>query len=317
MSKEVPNLNEVRASSTRRLADCGIDSAAIDVDQLLMHVLGVEKAGLILAELDHNQLDQFEVLLERRAQREPLQHIIGKAYFRNLALEVGPGVFVPRPETEVLVDLALDLLPQAVAVAPTTPLGSVPTSIVDLCAGSGAIPLAVATELDLASDSLTTPVTVYAVELDDASIEWTRRNTEVLKPTIPAGVQLKVVHADARTAATEELARLRGQVSLVTCNPPYIPDAAIPRDPEVRDYDPEVALYGGEDGLDIVRDIVRTAADLLHPGGVLLIEHGDEQGDAGGELGVPHAVRAHGAFAQVEDHLDLTGRPRVTVAKRI
>lgn len=316
MSDEIPSVSELRAHSAEHLANCGIDSAVYDVDQLLMHVLDVDKAGLILAELDQDQLNQFQTVLDRRAKREPLQHILGMAYFRNLTLDVGPGVFVPRPETEVLVELALKSLPEAVTTAPTTQLGKVPTSIVDLCAGSGVIPLAIATELDPTRLSLTAPITVYAVELDDSSIEWTRRNAELQKPAFPVDIQFKVVQADARTAATEELARLRGQVSLVTCNPPYVPDTAIPRDPEVRDYDPAIALYGGEDGLDVVRDIVQTAADLLHPGGVLLIEHGDQQGEGGGVLGVPHVIRTNGGFTRTQDHQDLTGRPRVTSAER-
>lgn len=317
MTNETPSIAILRARSAERLTNSGIDSAITDVDLLLMYVLGVNRAGLLLAELNEDQLQQFEALLDRRASREPLQHLTGKAYFRNLELEVGPGVFVPRPETEVLVDFALTAMPQALAAAPTTPLGAVPTSIVDLCTGSGAIALALATELDSTSDGFTLPACVYAVELDQTAITWTRRNADYASTNLPEGLNLKVVQADARTAATEELARLRGQVAVVTCNPPYVPDAAIPRDPEVRDHDPAIALYGGPDGLDVVRDIVQTAADLLYPGGVLLIEHGDEQGEAAGELGVPHVVRSQGGFVDVKDSLDLTGRPRVTTAHRI
>lgn len=323
MTNEIPSLAILRARSIERLTDCEIDSAATDVDQLLMYVLEVNRAGLLLTELNEDQLRRFEALLERRASREPLQHLTGKAYFRNLELEVGPGVFVPRPETEVLVDHALRSLQQTLATVPTTPLGAVQTSIVDLCSGSGAIALALATELSLATEPNTTshalvlPATVYAVELDEAAVKWTRRNAGRVSSGLAPGVSLKVVQADARTAATEELARLRGQVAVVTCNPPYIPDDAIPRDPEVRDHDPEVALYGGPDGLDIVYEIVQTAADLLYPGGILLIEHGDEQGEAGGELGVPYVVRENGAFIDVVDHSDLTGRPRVTVSVRV
>lgn len=317
MTNEIPSIAVLRARSAERLAGCGIDSAVADVDQLLMYVLEVNRAGLLLAEPNEDQLRQFEELLERRASREPLQHLTGKAYFRNLELDVGPGVFVPRPETEVLVDLALTAMPQALVAAPTTPLGAVPTSIVDLCTGSGAIALALATELDPTLDGFTLPACVYAVELDQAALAWTKRNADRASADLSPGLNLKVVQADARTAATEELARLRGQAALVTCNPPYVPDAAIPRDPEVRDYDPAVALYGGPDGLNVVRDIVQTAADLLYPGGVLLIEHGDEQGEAAGELGVPHVVRSQGGFVDVKDSLDLTGRPRVTTARRI
>ena len=321
MGASTDSVAVIRRRGAERLAEAGIDSAATDADALLQQVLQLNRAELLLATADENQVQQFDVLLERRANREPLQHILGKAYFRHLELEVGPGVFVPRPETETLVDLALAALPHAATAAPTTPLGSIPVSIVDLCTGSGAIALSVAYELSqglVASDAwLEQPATVYAVELDPDALAWTRRNAAAVSTTLNARTTVNVVAADARTAATEELARLRGQVAVVTCNPPYIPDTAVPRDPEVREYDPAIALYGGPDGLEVVRDIVQTAADLLYPGGVLLIEHGDQQGEGDGALGVPHVVRGHEAFAAIQDHLDLTGRPRVTVATRM
>lgn len=316
MGSELVSVAVFRGSAIETLRLAGVATPARDVDLLLQHVLQVNQAGLVTAQLTTNQRHELELLIERRASREPLQHIIGLAYFRYLELSVGPGVFVPRPETEVLVDLALVNLPNSVAVIPQTPLGEIPVVVVDLCAGSGVIALSLATESAGLDQLIRRQIQVYAVELDDAAIGWTRRNADKLQSQLLANVAVAVVQADARSAAIAELARLRGQVALVTCNPPYIPSAAIPRDPEVRDFDPAVALFGGPDGLDVVRDILDTAADLLYPGGVLLIEHGDQQGDEAGELGVPQLVRSHGAFSEVQDHLDLTGRPRVTVAVR-
>ncbi|MFZ1670626.1 MAG: hypothetical protein WAT65_06730, partial [Candidatus Nanopelagicales bacterium] len=145
---------------------------------------------------------------------------------------------------------------------------------------------------------------------------WTGRNIDRHRQQVASvGSTVELVAGDAGKS-DEVLTHLLGLVDVVTCNPPYIPQDAVPRDPEVRDYDPPEALYGGDDGLDVVRAVVRSAARLLRPGGTLLIEHGDHQGFEAGQLGVPGAVEQSGDFLDIIDHLDLTERPRVTVATR-
>jgi release factor glutamine methyltransferase len=217
----------------------------------------------------------------------PLQHLTGRAPFRHLELAVGPGVFVPRPETEQLTGWVLERLAGAAA-----PL------VVDLGAGSGAIALSVAHEQPAAR--------VVAVERDAGAIEWTRANAAA---RAAAGDRPVEVLAGDMTDP-QLLRELDGAVDVVVSNPPYVPDGArVPR--EVADHDPPLALWGGPDGLDVVRGLLRTAARLLRPGGWLGIEHADQQGGA-----LPALVRSHGAFTAVADHPDLAGRPRFTTAQR-
>jgi release factor glutamine methyltransferase len=230
--------------------------------------------------------DRVAVLeaVERRAAREPLQHITGRAAFRSLDLAVGPGVFVPRPETETVAQVAIDAL---LAVASAEPLA------IDLGTGSGAIALALATEVPHAR--------VVAVENSPRAYVWTKQNArEVAAPN------LRLVFADLAEAVPE----LDGTADVVVSNPPYIPLGAVPRDPEVRLHDPEHALYGGVDGLDVVRAVSLRARDLLRPGGTLVLEHGELQGEAIRELLV-----ADGWRAPVTTR-DLLGRDRATSATR-
>jgi release factor glutamine methyltransferase len=217
----------------------------------------------------------------------PLQHLTGRAPFRHLELAVGPGVFVPRPETEQLAGWAIGRL--AGLHAPV---------VVDLGSGSGALALAIAQEVPDAR--------VTAVERDPDAIEWTRHNAAA---RAAAGDRpVPVVLGDMTDGGL--LGELDGRVDLVVSNPPYVPDdAVLPR--EVAEHDPPLALWGGPDGLDVVRALLDTAARLLRPGGELGIEHADQQGAA-----LPAVVRAHGGFADVEDHPDLAGRPRFTTARR-
>jgi release factor glutamine methyltransferase len=223
-------------------------------------------------------------MLDRRVAREPLQHITGVAYFRSLALAVGPGVFVPRPETEQVAQFAIDALK---AVAGAEPVA------VDLGTGSGAIAFAMATEVP---HSL-----VYAVEVSPEAFEWTTRNREQTGAT-----NATLLLGDLADAFPE----LDDTVDVVISNPPYIPADAIPRDLEVRLHDPSVALYGGADGLDVVHQVSRAATRLLHAGGTLVLEHGELQGAAIAEL-----LRADGWVA-VATHRDLLGRDRATTALR-
>ena len=233
---------------------------------------------------DAGFLDTYDGLVEERLARIPLQHLTGRAHFRRLTLAVGPGVFVPRPETEVVAGLAIEAA-RAVADAPL---------VVDLCTGSGAIALAVKDEVPGAR--------VHAVELSDLAHGWAVANRD------RTGLDVDVRLGDATTAFDD----LEGEVDVVVSNPPYIPVGAVPLDPEVRDHDPEVALYGGSaDGLAVPVAVAARAAVLLRPGGVLVMEHADSQGGS-----LPAALRATGAWVQVVDHPDLAGRPRATVAVR-
>ncbi|GAB3444577.1 peptide chain release factor N(5)-glutamine methyltransferase [Phycicoccus ginsengisoli] len=276
-------------AATRALADAGVPSPEADALALAAHVLGcdagdVRRRMVLLEECGAGFADRYAGLVAERAARLPLQHLTGRAHFRHLTLRVGPGVFTPRPETEVVAGLAIE----AARACGTTPV------VVDLCTGSGAIALAVADELPGA--------TVHAVELSVEAHAWAARNVEA------TGLPVELRLGDATTAYPE----LDGTVDVVVSNPPYIPVGMVPLDPEVRDHDPEVALYGGsEDGLAIPLAVARRAAGLLRPGGTLVMEHADSQGES-----LPAALRRTGEWSDVADHPDLTGRPRATVATR-
>ena len=260
----------------------------MDAELLLAHVVGCSRAGLLtLVDVTDEVAGRFAGLLEQRADRVPLQHLTGRAPFRLLELAVGPGVFVPRPETELLVEWALSRLS-----------GLEGPMVVDLGSGSGAIALSIAHEHPGAR--------VTAVERDPGALAWTRHNALVRAGArdTPVGV----VAGDMTDAGL--LTELDGRVDLVVSNPPYVPDGArVPR--EVADHDPPLALWGGSDGLDVVRGMLGVAARLLRPGGWLGIEHADQQGTA-----LPAVVRSYGGFTAVEDHPDLSARPRFTTARR-
>jgi release factor glutamine methyltransferase len=276
------------AEAARRLAEAGVESPRVDAELLLAAVLDVPRSRLLtLDDLPDGAAARFAALLDQRADRVPLQHLTGRAPFRHLELAVGPGVFVPRPETEELVGWALERL-----------AGTPEPVVVDLGSGSGAIALSIAHEHPGAR--------VIAVERDPSAIEWTRHNAATRAAAGDHPVE--VLAGDMTDPAL--LRDLEGTVDLVVSNPPYVPDSAgLPR--EVADHDPPLALWGGPDGLDVVRGLLDTAARLLRPGGGLGIEHADQQGSA-----LPALVRAHGAWTDVADHLDLAGRPRYTTARR-
>jgi len=270
----------VRAAAAR-LAAAGVASPRHDAEELAAHVLGVSRSRLFLLDrLPAAAADRYAALVEQRAARVPLQHLTGVAGFRRLELAVGPGVFVPRPETEVLVDWALaQLRPGAL--------------VVDLCAGSGAVALAVADEAP--------GVTVHALELEEHALAWARRNVEA------TGLPVTLHRGDVADPAV--LADLAGTVDLVTANPPYIPvGAGVER--EVAEHDPPAALWGGQDGLATVRAVERAAYRLLRPGGQVAVEHADLQGES-----VP-AVFARAGWVDLADHPDLAGRPRFSTARR-
>jgi release factor glutamine methyltransferase len=262
------------------LAESGVPSPEYDAAELLAHVLGTTRAQLVTREATPEQLAEFDELVKRRATREPLQHLVGRAAFRYVELKVGPGVFTPRPETEVLAGWAIDRA--RVVESPV---------VVDLCTGSGAIALAIATEVPDA--------TVYAVELGDEAVEWARGNL--------AGSGVDLRHGDMADAFPE----LDGTVDVVVSNPPYIPlEAYESVAPEARDHDPALALWSGQEGLDAMRVVEAAAARLLRPGGSVGAEHADVQGAS-----APAVFSRTGRWADVRDHLDLAGRPRFVTAR--
>jgi release factor glutamine methyltransferase len=269
------------------LARAGVPTPDVDAELLVGHVLGIGRGQVQAKAVTGTALSAEDVvalfaLVERRAAREPLQHITGVAAFRTIELAVGPGVFVPRPETEIVAQYAIDSL---AASASAQPIG------VDLGTGSGASALSMATEVAHSR--------VYGVENSPLAFIWTKQNFRAIAPDNARAVFIDL--ADA-------LPELDGTVAVVISNPPYIPDEAIPRDPEVRLFDPEHALYGGPDGLDVVRTVSTTARRLLHAGGTLVLEHGELQGRAITEL-----LRADG-WSAIATHQDLLGRDRATTA---
>lgn len=267
----------------------GIPNPTADAEMLLGAVTGMSRgevqAGVVLGRrLSREEADQAAALTMRRHAREPLQHITGIAPFRRLELSVGPGVFVPRPETEHMVEAAVDALR---AAAEPSPLA------VDLGTGSGAIALALAQEVPHAR--------LLAVESSQDAYMWAVHNRNRLaldNVTVAFGEIGAILHD------------VRGEATLVVSNPPYIPDAAIPIDTEVHFFDPPAALYGGPDGLDIVREVEGEASRMLRSGGTVMIEHGEQQGEQIRRLFADRGWSAPATFP------DLTMRDRFTTAVR-
>jgi release factor glutamine methyltransferase len=274
--------NHVRAAiaaAADTLAAAGIDTARTDAELLAAHAAGTERGRLLLLErIDPDFLDRFDRAIAQRAKRVPLQHITGTAPFGPVQLQVGPGVFIPRPETEAMLEWAL------AQELPERPI------ILDVCTGSGALAIALAAELPRAR--------VIGVDDDPAALEYARRNA--------ASTTVQLVHGDATDA--DLLPDLVGTVDLVVANPPYIPCGAV-LDPEVSRHDPAHALFGGDDGMAVIGPIVRRAADWLKPGGRLAVEHDDTTSAA-------CAAMMDGAFVEVNARRDLTGRPRFVTARR-
>lgn len=274
-------LSPIVAAAAEELAEAGVGSPRVDAELIAAHVLEVPRGRLALIEtLRPDQLHRITTLVAERARRIPLQHLLGTAAFRHLELAVGDGVFVPRPETELLAGWGIE----------RTPPGGV---VVDLCSGTGAIALAVADESKAAR--------VIAVERSPVALDYLRRNA-IPFPSV------EVAEGDVTDPAL--LAAEHGAVDVVLCNPPYVPDGTdVP--PEVADHDPAEAVFGGADGLVVIRPVIALAAALLKAGGVVGIEHDDVHGDA-----VPELLRADGRFDEVTAHQDLAGRPRFATARR-
>lgn len=282
-------LRDIIEHAASRFEEVGIESALVDAELLAGFVLELTRGGVQLeivkgASLSEDQANQLTELYGRRLAREPLQHITGKAYFRNLELSVGKGVFVPRPETEFVAQLAIDALRSVAAAEPIA---------VDLGTGSGAIALAMATEVKHSK--------VFAVEKSPDAMPFTTANFATY-----GGQNATLIQGDLADAFEE----LNGLVSVVASNPPYIPLDAIPRDLEVRLHDPDLALYGGFDGMDVVHQVSKTAKRLLREGGTLIIEHADSQATQ-----VCQLLLADG-WRQVRAHRDLTDRDRAVTAIR-
>ena len=278
-------VSELLSESSSKLKEAGVTSAIVDTELLACYCLGISRSELAIMvatnqEFPTESIEPFESALARRVARQPLQHITGKAPFRHLELKVGPGVFTPRPETEQVVGFALERISNS-----ASPL------IVDLCAGSGAIAISLATEI---SGS-----TVFAVEKSREAFSYLRDNA----------ASYGLAESNLRNEdLVDSLQDLDGQVDLVISNPPYIPDDAIPIDLEVQLHEPSMSLYGGLDGLDVVRQILGRAMKLLKPGGLLVMEHADSQSSAISKL-----LLAEG-WIEIITRADLAGKDRMIAA---
>lgn len=295
-------LRDLLSSAVTQLSDAGVATPRVDAEMLLAHSHGVDRAEVARSlalctgitpkdpELDLELAEvAFQELVEQRSHRIPLQHLTGAASFRTIDVAVGPGVFVPRPETEYVTQIAIDELQHLAATAGVDE----PLFAIDLCTGSGAIALSIAKE---------TTAKVWAIELDETAHGWAQKNVTA------HGDSVQLIHADARRV----IPALRGIMHVVISNPPYIPHEAVPKDPEVAQHDPEVALYGlGDDGLEVPRGIIDAAAALLRPGGLFVMEHAEVQAEAVRDL-----VGATGVFEEIRTATDLTGRPRMVVARK-
>ena len=313
----VTSLREAVRAAVGTLSQAGIGSAEFDAVALAACALGTTTSEVRRLMITGAPVpDGFDDLVAERSRRVPLQHLTGKAGFRRLELSVGPGVFIPRFETEQTAALAIHHLRRTRdgATESGTNPGAVPGTVlvpnlgrsgpalspgermvvVDLCTVSGAIALAIKDEVPAAE--------VHGVELSELALAWAVQNRDEL------GLDVDLRLGDATLAFPD----LEGEADLVVSNPPYIPQGAIPSDPEVRDHDPAVALYGGSpDGLRIPLEVAVRAAVLLRPGGLLVMEHADVQGDL-----LSAALGTTGAWRDIQDHQDLNGRPRTVTAVR-
>ncbi len=274
-------LRQAIDAAAAALAEAGIDSARVDAEELAAHLAGTDRGRLALIDpSDDEFFGRYHDVVTARSRRVPLQHLIGTAAFGPLTLQVGPGVFIPRPETESLLEWATA---QRLAARPM---------IVDLCTGSGALAIALSRHWPAAR--------VVGVDDSAAALRYARRNTR--------GTRAELLCADITKPGL--LTELDDSVDLVVANPPYIPDGAV-LEPEVAQYDPDHALFGGPDGMTVVNAVVGLACRWLRPGGLLAVEHDDSTSSATVEL-----VCSTGVFGDVTARRDLAGRPRFVTARR-
>jgi release factor glutamine methyltransferase len=277
------------ATAAGSLELAGVPSPQVDAEELAAHLLGVPRTKLGMTPLvESTWVAEYLKLIVQRAQRVPLQYLLGSVQFGRAQLAVGPGVFIPRPETESLVSWALDAIS-----------GVMDPVVVDLCTGSGAIALAISAARPDAR--------VIGIERSTAALSWARRN--VVAHIDAGGSRVELRGGDI--ADQRLLGDLDGTADLVTANPPYVPDGTVV-EPEVSQFDPAEAVFGGPDGLSVIKPLISVAAGLLKVGGVLAIEHDDTQGDT-----VPDLLRHRRVLTDVIDHQDLTGRPRFVTATRV
>jgi len=278
-------VSELLSESSSKLKEAGVISATVDAELITCYCLGISRSELSLMvatnqEFPQESLNEFQLALARRVARQPLQHITGTAPFRHLELNVGPGVFTPRPETEQVVGFAMEKITNF-----QSPL------IVDLCSGSGAIAISLATEIPESK--------VFAVEKSEEAFGYLLQNAASY-----GLVDDYLRNEDLQNSLSE----LDGKVDLVISNPPYIPNDAIPIDLEVQLHEPSMSLYGGVDGLDVIRQISIRAKKLLKSGGLLVLEHADSQSNAIGKLLLA------GGWLEIEARADLAGKERMISA---
>jgi release factor glutamine methyltransferase len=268
------NPSQLIAKLSQDFLEAGIESAEADAKELICHALSISKSDLMMLELENKLIDERQLteiieLSKKRQNRVPLQHLTGISFFRNLELLVGPGVFVPRPETESLVELALGLeLPEKTSI--------------EIGTGSGAISIALSTEGQFEAT---------AIEVSTEAASWAEKN--IAKSNANVNLQIQ----DFNLFSSNQ------KYGLLISNPPYIPSGAIPVDPEVNLYDPEIALYSGEDGLDLIR-VLADSKHLLLAGGVLLFEHDESQRESIVQLLLDKG------WQNVRHFQDLNGRDR-------
>ncbi|MEI6811856.1 MAG: peptide chain release factor N(5)-glutamine methyltransferase [Actinomycetes bacterium] len=279
-------VRDVLKPAKKELASAGFEE--VDAEHLLAHLLGLSRMDLhnpirvenALKNFDESAelLEDYDQLIKRRLKHEPVQYITGLAYFGDLTLQVGPGVLIPRPETELMIERIVEHLDNLDGIA----------SVIDLGAGAGSLALAIATQSPQSR--------VIAVEVDPEAVYWLRKNIEAI------GAEVRVVAEDVDIA-------LQGvKADLIIANPPYVPsEEVLPA--EVKDFEPHIALFGGPDGMDIPKRFYRAAARLLKSEGLFVTEHGEEQGPA-----VAKALSEN--FHEIKLHNDLTNRPRWTTATR-
>jgi release factor glutamine methyltransferase len=280
-----------------RLKNANVPSPRFDAESLVAFVLKTSRnrVGLI-AEITDEQYREIEKLVEKRVRRIPLQHLIGEQGFRYLVLNVGPGVFIPRPETELLVESVIRYIKDK---------NQEKVLVVDYCAGSGSIALSIAKECS--------NVEVFAIEKSLEAFKYLEANYLKYENEIKSqNSKVHLINADVNSEVIE-IKNLEDQFDVVVSNPPYIPEKMVPKEIEVKDHDPAIALYGGKDGLEIVRVVVEKATKLLKTGGLLAIEHSDLQGNLDDELSVPYLLKSSNCFEKIEDRKDLNALPRYCV----